>query len=130
MDVDHEPAPAAVPAAEHRGWRKVQHRARQRRSTHLLLKAAVFSLGASLVLAGLVMLVVPGPGWAAIILGLIVLASEFAWAERGLAPVRRFVDHWLVQLRERHPLLLRLLTAAGLLAVAAGLAAAVWWVLQ
>jgi uncharacterized protein (TIGR02611 family) len=34
--------------------------------------------------------VLPGPGWAAIILGLIVLASEYAWANRLLDPVRRW----------------------------------------
>lgn len=130
MDVDHEPPPSAAPTEGHRGWRRVQHHARRRRSTHLLLKTVVLGVGAALVIAGAVMLVVPGPGWAAIILGLIVLASEFAWAERALAPLRRFVDHWLVRLRERHPVLLRLLTAAGLAAAAAGLAATVWWLLR
>ena len=34
------------------------------------------------------MLVLPGPGWGAIILGIVVLASEFAWAQRLLVPVR------------------------------------------
>ena len=43
-------------------------------------------------LAGLAMLVLPGPGWAAIILGLVVLASEYAWAHRALQPVRRVAD--------------------------------------
>jgi uncharacterized protein (TIGR02611 family) len=43
-----------------------------------------------LVIAGIAMLVLPGPGWAAIILGLIVLASEYAWARRLLDPVRRW----------------------------------------
>ena len=35
------------------------------------------------------MLVLPGPGWAAIILGLVVLASEFSWAKQALAPIRQ-----------------------------------------
>lgn len=38
------------------------------------------------------MIVLPGPGWAAIILGLVVLASEYAWAHRVLEPVRRVAD--------------------------------------
>lgn len=62
--------------------------ARRRRSTHVLWQAGVLLLGFGLVLAGIVMLVLPGPGWAAIILGFIVLASEYAWARRLLDPIR------------------------------------------
>ena len=38
--------------------------------------------GFALLLGGLVMLVTPGPGWAAIFGGLFLLASEFHWAHR------------------------------------------------
>ena len=34
------------------------------------------------------MFVIPGPGWATVILGLVVLASEFSWANRALTPVK------------------------------------------
>ncbi len=34
------------------------------------------------------MFVIPGPGWATVILGLVVLASEFGWANRALTPVK------------------------------------------
>lgn len=64
--------------------------AQRRRSTHIFWQAAVLLLGFGLVVAGLAMLVLPGPGWATIILGLIVLASEYAWARRLLDPVRRW----------------------------------------
>ena len=53
-------------------------------------QAGVLIVGFGLVAAGIAMLVLPGPGWAAIILGLIVLASEYAWARRLLDPVRRW----------------------------------------
>lgn len=46
-------------------------------------------VGVPLITAGVVMLVTPGPGWLVIIIGLAVLASEFAWAERALGTVRR-----------------------------------------
>lgn len=39
-------------------------------------------IGGIFILAGIVMLVIPGPGWAAIFLGLAVLATEFERAER------------------------------------------------
>jgi uncharacterized protein (TIGR02611 family) len=44
-------------------------------------RIAVLVVGLVLVGLGLVMLVVPGPGLVVIILGLVVLATEFAWAE-------------------------------------------------
>lgn len=69
--------------AQFRAW------ARRRRTTLVLWQAVVLGVGMGLVLAGLAMLVLPGPGWGAIILGLIVLASEFAWAQRLLDPVTR-----------------------------------------
>ena len=42
-----------------------------------------------LLVAGIAMLVLPGPGWLTIAAGLAVLATEFAWARR-----------WLDQLKE------------------------------
>jgi uncharacterized protein (TIGR02611 family) len=44
----------------------------------------VFILGVAVALAGVAMLVLPGPGVIVIILGLVILATEFAWAERML----------------------------------------------
>ena len=38
--------------------------------------------GGALVLVGLVMLVLPGPGVVVIIAGLAILATEYVWAER------------------------------------------------
>ena len=48
----------------------------------------VFIVGSSVVGAGIVMLFIPGPGWAAIFVGFAVLATEFAFAEK--------VRDWLV----------------------------------
>ena len=45
--------------------------------------------GAVLVLAGLAMLVLPGPGILVIIAGLAVLATEYVWAERMLNLAKR-----------------------------------------
>lgn len=51
-------------------------------------RITVFIVGASLLVVGAVLLVLPGPGWAMIALGLIVLASEYMWAQRLLHPIR------------------------------------------
>lgn len=45
-------------------------------------QALIFVIGCSIILAGLVMLVTPGPGWAGIFLGFAILATEFSFAER------------------------------------------------
>ncbi len=45
-------------------------------------RIGVFIVGWVIVLAGVIMLITPGPGWAAVFLGLSILATEFTWAER------------------------------------------------
>jgi uncharacterized protein (TIGR02611 family) len=47
-------------------------------------RAVILLAGAAVVGAGVTMLVMPGPGLLVIIVGLAILASEFAWAERML----------------------------------------------
>ena len=44
-------------------------------------RIAVLVVGMALVVGGLAMLVLPGPGILVVIAGLAVLATEFAWAE-------------------------------------------------
>ncbi|MGH2685221.1 MAG: PGPGW domain-containing protein, partial [Actinomycetota bacterium] len=45
-------------------------------------RAAVSIVGAALVLAGLAMLVLPGPGIIVVAIGFAVLGTEYAWAGR------------------------------------------------
>jgi uncharacterized protein (TIGR02611 family) len=45
--------------------------------------------GFTLLLAGGVMLVTPGPGWLVIFLGLGLLAAEFVWARRLMERIKR-----------------------------------------
>ncbi len=100
--------------------------AKRRPITNALWRAGVLVLGLVLVVAGLAMLVFPGPGWAAIILGLVVLASEYAWAHRLLEPVKR----WAMRAKDAalDPRVRRrnLILLAGALVLAA--AGAVWYV--
>jgi tellurite resistance protein TerC len=56
----------------------------------LVRKVAVTILGASILVAGIVMLVLPGPAFIFIPLGLAILATEFRWAKRWLTSLRRF----------------------------------------
>lgn len=45
--------------------------------------------GFTLLLAGVVMLITPGPGWLVILLGLSLLAAEFIWARRLMDRMKR-----------------------------------------
>ncbi|MET0779483.1 MAG: PGPGW domain-containing protein [Candidatus Saccharimonadales bacterium] len=56
-----------------RQWKKVPAAVR---------KPLVLIVGFAIIVTGIAMLVLPGPGWAAIFLGFAVLATEFAFAER------------------------------------------------
>lgn len=53
-------------------------------------RGIILVLGITIVSIGLLLLIFPGPGWAVIIVGLIVLATEYAWAKRILNPVQEF----------------------------------------
>lgn len=51
-------------------------------------------IGALVVALGLVLVPFPGPGWLIVIVGLLILASEFTWAQRLLDVVRIQVTRW------------------------------------
>lgn len=48
----------------------------------------VFVVGSSVLLVGIALIVLPGPAFVAIPLGLAILAAEFAWARRWLRSAR------------------------------------------
>jgi drug/metabolite transporter (DMT)-like permease len=47
-------------------------------------RVLVFLVGVAVLLAGVAMLALPGPGVVVIIVGLVILATEFTWAEKAL----------------------------------------------
>lgn len=64
--------------------------ARTNRALDATWRGIILVVGLTMVGLGLFFLLFPGPGWAVIIIGLIVLATEYAWAQRILNPVREF----------------------------------------
>ena len=74
-----------------------------------------------MVLLGLFLVPFPGPGWLVVFVGLGILATEFAWAERLLRFARAKLPDWTTWLRRRSPTIHGLLGAATV-ALAAGLA--------
>jgi uncharacterized protein (TIGR02611 family) len=64
--------------------------ARSNRALDTAWRGIILVVGLTIVGLGIFFLLFPGPGWAVIIFGLIVLASEYAWAQKMLNPVREF----------------------------------------
>jgi uncharacterized protein (TIGR02611 family) len=60
----------------------------------------------------------PGPGWLVVFVGLGILATEFAWAERLLRFARAKLRAWTTWLRDRSPAIRGLLGAATIALVA------------
>ncbi|WP_017572245.1 PGPGW domain-containing protein [Nocardiopsis halotolerans] len=57
---------------------------------HLPWRVLVGVVGVLVILAGFVMMVVPGPGLASVILGLVILSTEFRWARLVVRPAQRW----------------------------------------
>ncbi|MFD6952346.1 hypothetical protein A6A08_09405 [Nocardiopsis sp. TSRI0078] len=55
---------------------------------HLPWRILVGTVGTVVILAGLLMMVAPGPGVAAVLLGLVVISTEFRWARRLVRPAQ------------------------------------------
>ena len=106
VSATHEPSPPEQSSAtdsapvsgtfeSNTGWAQRARVFREYAKSHpvgaLVWRVVVAVVGAALLVAGGAMLVLPGPGWAAIALGLVVLASEFVWFEKPLRPVQRLL---------------------------------------
>jgi uncharacterized protein (TIGR02611 family) len=55
----------------------------------LLRRLAVGVSGSAIVVVGLILVPLPGPGWAIALAGVALLGTEFSWAERLLREVQR-----------------------------------------
>jgi uncharacterized protein (TIGR02611 family) len=72
----------------------VLDRIRANPTGRMALKIGIGVLGGLVVAVGIVLIPFPGPGWAIVILGLAILAVEFAWARRLLHFTKKHVQAW------------------------------------
>lgn len=56
--------------------------------------------GVSVIMVGIALLVLPGPGLVTIAAGLAILASEFEWAQKLMEPVKRRLEQAKTKLIE------------------------------
>jgi len=68
-----------------------------------LKRGIILIIGGTLVLFGILLLVLPGPGLLVIIAGLAVLATEFAFAEKALSKVKKSVKKVGEKVKRRKP---------------------------
>lgn len=83
-------------------YRSSRNIAKSNRALDATWKLIVLVAGLSLVGLGLFFLLFPGPGWATLLLGLIVLASEYSWAKRLLNPVKKFTSAIAIRIMSDH----------------------------
>jgi uncharacterized protein (TIGR02611 family) len=82
-------------------------------------RVGVALTGLVVIIVGIVLLAVPGPGWLVIFAGLGIWATEFAWAKSLLTFVRRSVGAWTAWLSRQPRWLAVLVGALGLIVLAA-----------
>jgi uncharacterized protein (TIGR02611 family) len=68
-------------------------------------------VGTAVLVAGIVTIPYPGPGWLILFAGLAILGTEFRWAQRVLRWARSRYNAWTEWVREQ-PLLVRLTVIA------------------
>ncbi|MDQ3864241.1 MAG: hypothetical protein M3317_12245 [Actinomycetota bacterium] len=83
------------------------HRRRQDGHRHILWRIFLIALGAAIAFGSLVLAPLPGPGWATVFIGLMILAGE-------LLPAARFLDWLEVWLRKLGRLIHRVWRASVL----------------
>jgi uncharacterized protein (TIGR02611 family) len=123
-----QPPPAATgatpvePAPRHRTLRtRVRHyRARVRGNprANMCWRLAIGVFGGLVLVAGIIAIPYPGPGWLIVFAGLGILSTEFTWAGRVLHFARRHYDRWMAWVGQQSMVvkaLLGLLTCAFVL---------------
>lgn len=102
--------------------RQAEHRQRNR-----LVRIAFAAAGFVVLSAGVVMLVTPGPGIPVIVLGLTMLALEFAWAERWLERLLDRAERAVDQVTQASPLRRALVAGVSAVALAGLIALVLLW---
>lgn len=82
---------------------RLRARIRKSRPLNAGYRATVAAVGTAVLGAGLAMLVLPGPGWAAIFVGLAILSTEFSWARQLTRRLRRIYERAKDRALRRRP---------------------------
>jgi uncharacterized protein (TIGR02611 family) len=120
-----------MPMEERRPRPKLVEKLEARRATHRerhpLFRIGFGVVGVVILVAGLVMLVTPGPAFVLIPIALAMLSMEFIWAERLLDKSLEQAARAQQKAAETTRAQRVLAAIATVLAIAAGVLAIVWW---
>ena len=94
-------------------YARLHARLHRNRVVGLATKIVVTTVGVLVILAGLVMMVAPGPGLLAIVVGLGILATEWAWADRWVQAAKAKARHAAERARALDPAVRRRRIALG-----------------
>ncbi len=98
-----------------------------RRVLHLSWQVGIFAVGLAVVVVGIILLPLPGPGWVVIFGGMAIWATEFVWAQLVLRWTKRKVTE--AAQRALDPKVRRrniILTTIGLVIIGALLGIYLW----
>ncbi|ASU79453.1 TIGR02611 family protein [Actinopolyspora erythraea] len=96
-----------------------RERIRAKPALNTLYRFTLGVVGGIVLLAGIVMIPYPGPGWLCVFAGLGLLATEFAWAHHVNMFAKHHYQRWISWLSRQHPVTrLAVMTATGLVVVA------------
>jgi uncharacterized protein (TIGR02611 family) len=76
---------------------------RARPGLNLAYRILVAAVGTAVLVAGIIAIPYPGPGWLILFGGLAILGTEFHWAQRVLSWTRVRYDAWTSWLRRQRP---------------------------
>jgi uncharacterized protein (TIGR02611 family) len=95
-----------------------RHWFRRNPALYLTYRIGVGVVGGLVLVAGVLMIPYPGPGWLVVFAGLAILATEFAWAGKVLSFAKRYYDAWVDWLKRQNLFVKALVLAATGLVVA------------
>lgn len=107
--------------------RELREKIRQNKGLDAVYRIVVAVVGTAIILAGLALVPLPGPGWLIVFVGLGILATEFGWARRVLDYARKKVGAWTDWVQDQN-WFVRILLGLGCLAIVAGMIYGyIWW---
>lgn len=87
-DVVERVESAAIEAEFNTG---IREETEEEAKAHILVRLVRITLGFLVVIVGIILLPLPGPGWVVIAGGFVILSKDFVWAERTVRLIRRRV---------------------------------------
>lgn len=132
MNAESDERPAAAAAGDSTETEpplgsRAPHFIKRSRPLHVSWQVGVFIVGLAVVVAGIIMLPLPGPGWLVIFGGMAIWATEFVWAQLVLRWTKRKVTE--AAQRALDPKVRRrniILTTIGLVIIAVLVGVYVW----